>query len=122
MTTRNKILKLVIFLSLTVIILSRLSFCVSLCLSILFLSRISFVFSCPVPIHRIQMINVNRISGKFKKDLIMDSLCFEDDLIDPVIKFCDISVDQVIVQVTSYLSCCLVEHNWLSKSSRNNSN
>jgi hypothetical protein len=48
MTTRDRILKFVIFLSLAVIFLSRLSFCVSLCLSILFLSQLSFVLSCPV--------------------------------------------------------------------------
>jgi hypothetical protein len=48
MTTKDRILKFVIFLSLVVIFLSRLSFCVSLCLSILFLSQISFVLSYPV--------------------------------------------------------------------------
>jgi uncharacterized membrane protein len=48
MTTRDNILKFVIFLSLVVIFLSCLSFCVSLCLSILFLSQFLFVLSCPV--------------------------------------------------------------------------
>jgi hypothetical protein len=48
MTARDRKVTNLKILSLVVIFLSRLSFCVSLCLSILFLSQISFVLSCPV--------------------------------------------------------------------------
>ncbi len=73
MTTRDKILKFVIILSLAVIFLSRLSFCVSLCFSILFLSQFSFVLSCPVSLStiRIRLQKIIKCLGHFKLKILI---------------------------------------------------